>query len=158
MKSWNNFRNTTKIKSGIFLTGLFCVSLILTSAQVASAADSTTLAISIRTLSNPYQANYKVVAEGYGKQVGLDVLTTEANSQKGLTEIKSEVARTGGNVVLFIDPNQSTTGTDGIPEIFDAIKSGRTSISTTRRPTILAISTGSGRWLSPEANESQDDN
>ena len=125
MKSWNKLRvtkavnrltktvntgNSASLLSGILLTGLFCVCLVLAGAQCASAADSTTLAISIRTLSNPYQANYKVGAEAYGKQVGLpvDVLTTEANSQKGLTDIKSEVARTGANVVFFIDPNQST--------------------------------------------------
>ena len=98
--------------SGIVLTGLFCAILILVSARSASAAsnESVTLAISIRTLSNPYQSNYKVGAEAYGKLVGLpvDVLTTEANSQKGLTDIKSEVARTGGKVVFFIDPNQET--------------------------------------------------
>ena len=50
---------------------------------------------------------YKVGAEAYAKQVGLplDVLTTEANSQKGLTDIKAEVARTGANVAFYIDPN-----------------------------------------------------
>src|SRR4029077_1211300 len=58
------------------------------------------LAISIRTLSSPYQVMYKVGAEAYAKQVGLpvDVLTTEANSQKGLTDIKAEVARPRGSV------------------------------------------------------------
>src|ERR1700740_40666 len=74
-----------------------------------TAASSTTLAISIRTLSSPYQVMYKVGAEAYAKQVGLplDVLTTEANSQKGLTDIKAEVARTGANVVFYIDPNDA---------------------------------------------------
>src|SRR5689334_3103338 len=74
-----------------------------------TAASSTTLAISIRTLSSPYQVMYKVGAEAYAKQVGLplDVLTTEANSQKGLTDIKAEVARTGANVAFFIDPNDA---------------------------------------------------
>ena len=120
MKRWNIFDLTKKLEmsrrvsllSGIVLFGLSCGSFILAGAQSAAAAssDPTTLAISIRTLSNPYQANYKVGAEAYGKEVGLpvDVLTTEANSQKGLTDIKSEVARTGGDVVFFIDPNQAT--------------------------------------------------
>jgi ribose transport system substrate-binding protein len=96
----------------IILPRLFCVSFLFASALGESSASGApvTLAISIRTLSNPYQNNYKVGAEAYGKSVGLpvDVLTTEANSQKGLTDIKSEVARTGGNVVFFIDPNQET--------------------------------------------------
>src|SRR5260370_20246570 len=78
------------------------------------ATGQTTLAISIRTLSSPYQVMYKVGAESYAKQVNLplDVLTTEANSQKGLTDIKSEVARRGGNVAFFIDPNDAS---DAVP-------------------------------------------
>jgi len=77
-------------------------------------AAATTLAISIRTLSSPYQVMYKVGAEAYAKQVGLpvDVLTTEANSQKGLTDIKAEVARTGGSVAFYIDPNDAA---DAVP-------------------------------------------
>jgi ribose transport system substrate-binding protein len=77
-------------------------------------AASTTLSISIRTLSSPYQVMYKVGAEAYAKQLGLpvDVLTTEANSQKGLTDIKAEVARTGANVAFFIDPNDAA---DAVP-------------------------------------------
>src|SRR5580704_3434038 len=77
-------------------------------------AASTSLSISIRTLSSPYQVMYKVGAEAYAKQVGLpiDVLTTEANSQKGLTDIKAEVARTGANVAFFIDPNDAS---DALP-------------------------------------------
>jgi ribose transport system substrate-binding protein len=75
----------------------------------AGAKAAPTLAISIRTLSSPYQVMYKVGAEAYSKIVGLplDVLTTEANSQKGLTDIKSEIARTGGNVAFFVDPNDA---------------------------------------------------
>src|ERR1700677_2460188 len=74
-----------------------------------NAASSTTLAISIRTLSSPYQVMYKVGAEAYAKKLSLplDVLTTEANSQKGLTDIKAEVARTGGNVAVYIDPHDA---------------------------------------------------
>src|ERR1700719_1107477 len=77
-------------------------------------AASTTLSISIRTLSSPYQVMYKVGAEAYAKAVGLplDILTTEANSQKGLADIRAEVARTGGNVAFCIDPNDSS---DALP-------------------------------------------
>jgi hypothetical protein len=81
---------------------LICCAFTIGAPQHASfAAESqTTLAISIRTLSSPYQVMYKEGAEAYAKEVGLplDVLTTEGNSQKGLTDIKAEVARTGGNV------------------------------------------------------------
>jgi ribose transport system substrate-binding protein len=96
--------------------GLWFLALMFVAGQSASSApkSSVTLAISIRTLSSPYQVMYKVGAEAYSKQAGLplDVLTTEANSQKGLTDIKAEVARTGGNVAFFIDPNDAS---DAVP-------------------------------------------
>src|SRR6516225_5616375 len=96
--------------------GLLVFSLAFLAASTESfAADSrTTLAISIRTLSSPYQVMYRDGSEAYAKALGLplDVLTTEANSQKGLTDIKAEVARTGGNVAFFIDPNDAS---DALP-------------------------------------------
>jgi len=67
--------------------------------------EPTTLAISIGTPSNPLQSTYKAGAEVFGKSAGfpvVDVLT------KGLADIVAEVARTGGNAVFFIDPNQET--------------------------------------------------
>jgi ribose transport system substrate-binding protein len=94
---------------------LFLVISFAAGPNASFAAESQpTLAISIRTLSSPYQVMYKVGAEAYAKKVGLplDVLTTEANSQKGLTDIKAEVARTGGNVAFFIDPNDAS---DALP-------------------------------------------
>jgi ribose transport system substrate-binding protein len=75
----------------------------------AAAAGKTTLVVSIRGLDNPYHANYKVGADALGKMLGLpvDTLSTEANSQKGISDIKAEVAKTGANMVLNIDPNQA---------------------------------------------------
>jgi ribose transport system substrate-binding protein len=71
-----------------------------------------TLSVSTRTLSNPYQANYKVGGELFLKQEGsgleLVVLTCEGNSEKQVNDIKSLVARTQGNVVFMIDPNEAT--------------------------------------------------
>ncbi len=98
---------------------VFCVVLAMTFSsglfagpqkEGAGATGPTTLAISIRTLSSPYQVMYKVGAEAYAKIVGLplDVLTTEANSAKGLTDIKAEIARTAANVAFFVDPNDAT--------------------------------------------------
>ncbi len=76
---------------------------------IAQAQKKTTLVVSIRGLDNPYHANYKVGAEVLGKELGLpvDTLSTEANSQKGISDIRAEVAKTGGNMVLNIDPNQA---------------------------------------------------
>ncbi len=123
MRTCTKFTVTKKVKirkkvhllSGIN-PSLFAFILAAASWQNASfaAEPQTTLAISIRTLSSPYQVMYKVGAEAYAKKVGLplDVLTTEANSQKGLTDIKAEVARTGANVAFYIDPNDAS---DALP-------------------------------------------
>lgn len=106
-----------RVRVCALLVALLALGLITTGGVFASggkepsggAKAAPTLAISIRTLSSPYQVMYKVGAEAYSKIVGLplDVLTTEANSQKGLTDIKSEIARTGGNVAFFVDPNDA---------------------------------------------------
>ncbi len=92
----------------------FSLAFFAASTESFAADSPTTLAISIRTLSSPYQVMYKDGAEAYAKSLGLplDVLTTEANSQKGLTDIKAEVARAGGNVAFFIDPNDAS---DALP-------------------------------------------
>lgn len=89
---------------------LTCLGVLLLVIAVGAFAAPTTLAISIRTLSSPYQVMYKNGAEAYAKIVGLplDVLTTEANSEKGLTDIKAEIARTGGNVAFYVDPNDAS--------------------------------------------------
>ncbi len=75
----------------------------------AEAADKVTLVVSIRGLDNPYHANYAEGAKALGEILGLpvDVLSTEADSQKGIADIKAEVARTGANMVLNLDPNQA---------------------------------------------------
>src|SRR6516162_4286941 len=104
---------TVRLLANLIVLGLLFSAFTSATAQTKS-SPQTTLAISIRTLSSPYQVMYKVGAEAYAKQIGLplDVLTTEANSQKGLTDIKSEVARTGANVAFFIDPNDAS---DALP-------------------------------------------
>ncbi len=92
------------------LGGLSIAAVLVGLCGVAAAAEKkTTLVVSIRGLDNPYHANYKVGAEALGKELGLpvDTLSTEANSQKGISDIKAEVAKTGGNMVLNIDPNQA---------------------------------------------------
>src|SRR6516225_10973559 len=104
---------TVRLLANLIVLGLLFSAFTSATAQTKS-SPQTTLAISIRTLSSPYQVMYKVGAEAYAKQLGLplDVLTTEANSQKGLTDIKAEVARTGANVAFYIDPNDAA---DALP-------------------------------------------
>jgi ribose transport system substrate-binding protein len=100
-------KEVTQMRKSLFV--LTCVVGLLTIVAAGALADPTTLAISIRTLSSPYQVMYKNGAEAYAKIVGLplDVLTTEANSEKGLTDIKAEIARTGANVAFYVDPNDA---------------------------------------------------
>ncbi len=84
--------------------------LVALMAVTAQAAEGTILGVSIRTLTNPYQANFKVGGEMFGGTVGLEVvtLTCEESSEKQVNDIKSLVARTQGDVVFMIDPNEAT--------------------------------------------------
>ena len=93
-------------KLGVFALALAFAAMF--SAQVL--AEDTTLGIAIRTLTNPYQANYKVGGDLIAAKTGLPlvVLTCEGSSEKQVNDIKSLVARTKGNVVFMIDPNEAT--------------------------------------------------
>jgi ribose transport system substrate-binding protein len=108
------YMNATRLRFRFVALSLLSFAIAVSQTESFAADAPTTLAISIRTLSSPYQVMYKDGAEVYAKSLGLplDVLTTEANSQKGLTDIKAEVARTGGNVAFFIDPNDAS---DALP-------------------------------------------
>jgi ribose transport system substrate-binding protein len=74
----------------LLLAGLLCTGSLLAQAKV-------TLVVSIRGLDNPYHANYAVGAKALGEilKLPVDVLSTEANSQKGISDVKAEVAKTG---------------------------------------------------------------
>jgi ribose transport system substrate-binding protein len=75
----------------------------------ANADDKTTLVVMIRGLDNPYHANYAEGAKALGKTLGLpvDVLSSEGNSQKQFGDLKAEIAKTGGNMVVNVDPNEA---------------------------------------------------
>ena len=75
----------------------------------AAFADDLTLAISMRSLSNPYHATFARGGEEFANSVGLpfEVLVTEGNSEKGLADIRALIARTEGNVCINVDPNDS---------------------------------------------------
>ena len=68
-----------------------------------------TLVTSIRSLSNPYHAVWKSGAEAFAKFAGLEhvTLVSEGNSEKGIADIKAMLAKTGGNMVLNSDPNDT---------------------------------------------------
>ena len=92
---------------------LLCLAILLIGSAgvfaTGKSEEKTTLVVSIRGFDNPYHANYAVGAKALGAKLGLpvDVLSTEADSQKGIADIRAEVAKTGSNMVLSIDPNQA---------------------------------------------------
>jgi ribose transport system substrate-binding protein len=76
----------------------------------AFAQDKPTLVNSIRSLSNPYHASWNQGGEAFARSVGAEYVTlvTEGNSEKGVADIRAVIARTGGNMVLNVDPNESS--------------------------------------------------
>ena len=64
---------------------------------------------SVRSLSNPYHANWVKGGQFFGSSVGMPVkvLTDDGDSQKQLAEIRS-VLSGGKTVVLNVDPNTSS--------------------------------------------------
>lgn len=72
-------------------------------------ADQTTLACSFRSLTNPYYTSFNKGAQSFAKSVGLPYvpLTTEGSSEKGIADIRALLQKTGGNLVLNVDPNDS---------------------------------------------------
>jgi ribose transport system substrate-binding protein len=90
---------------------------------VRAAGEPPTLVTSIRSLSNPYHAVWKVGADAYAAAMGLPnvTLVTESNSQKGISDIRAMIAKTGGNMVLSVDPN-NTPDARPIVEICAAAK------------------------------------
>src|SRR6478736_4196481 len=75
----------------------------------AFAADNPTVVNSIRSLSNPYHATWNKGGAAFAKSVGADYVTlvTEGNSEKGIADIKAILAKTNGNCVINVDPNDS---------------------------------------------------
>ena len=73
------------------------------------AADNPTVVNSIRSLSNPYHATWNAGGEAFAKSVGAEYVTlvTEGNSEKGVSDIRAILARTGGNCVINVDPNDA---------------------------------------------------
>jgi ribose transport system substrate-binding protein len=74
-----------------------------------SAADQPTVVNSIRSLTNPYHATWNKGGEAFAKSIGAPYVTlvTEGNSEKCVADIKAMLAKTGGNMALNVDPNDS---------------------------------------------------
>ena len=76
---------------------------------LAQGGELPTLVTSIRSLTNPYHNTWNLGARFFATSVGAEHVTllTEGNSEKGIADINSMLARTSGNMVLDVDPNDS---------------------------------------------------
>ncbi|MFO1068647.1 MAG: sugar ABC transporter substrate-binding protein [Geminicoccaceae bacterium] len=74
-----------------------------------SAADTPVVVNSIRSLTNPYHATWNKGGAAFAKAIGAEYVTlvTEGNSEKCVADIKAMLAKTGGNMALNVDPNDS---------------------------------------------------
>jgi ribose transport system substrate-binding protein len=68
-----------------------------------------TLAISMRSLANPYHATFARGGEEFAKSIGakFETLVSEGNSEKSISDIRALLQRTGGKLILNVDPNDS---------------------------------------------------
>src|SRR6202050_4569226 len=89
----------------------------------AFAAGAPTVVNSIRSLSNPYHATWNQGGQAFAKSIGADYVTlvTEGDSEKGIADIRAILAKTGGNMVLNVDPNDSP---DARPIVEACVKAG----------------------------------
>jgi ribose transport system substrate-binding protein len=76
---------------------------------LAQGVELPTLVTSIRSLTNPYHNSWNLGAAFFADSVGAAHVTllTEGNSEKGIADVNSWLAKTSGNMVLDSDPNDS---------------------------------------------------
>lgn len=102
----------------------------------APAATPPMLVTSIRSLSNPYHAVWKQGGDAFAQAMGLQhtVLVSEGNSEKGISDIRAMLARTGGNMVLNSDPNDTP---DARPIVEACAKAGAYVVTQWNKPNDL---------------------
>ncbi|MET7403592.1 sugar ABC transporter substrate-binding protein [Dactylosporangium sp. NPDC005572] len=91
------------------------------SGKGSNSAKDVVLVQSIRSLSNPYHAQWVKGGELYAASIGMkvEVLANEGDSQKQLSQIKSLTA-SGKTVVANIDPNTSSDAEALVRAVTDA--------------------------------------
>jgi ribose transport system substrate-binding protein len=99
-------RRTLIRVAGLGTAGLLAAPAVLRRARAAS---TPTVVNSIRSLTNPYHAIWNHGGEAFAKSVRAPYVTlvTEGNSEKGVSDIKAILEKTGGNCVINVDPNDS---------------------------------------------------
>ena len=92
--------------TGITAAGLLAAPAVL---RQARAAGIPVVVNSIRSLTNPYHATWNRGGAAFAKSVGAEYVTlvTEGNSEKGVSDIRAILAKTGGNCAINVDPNDS---------------------------------------------------
>src|SRR5271165_5996522 len=112
-------RRFLKSAAAVGVVGAFPV--IIT--RQARAEGNPTVVNSIRSLSNPYHATWNKGGAAFAKSIGVDYVTlvTEGNSEKGIADIRAIIQKTGGNMVLNVDPNDAP---DGRPIVDASTKAG----------------------------------
>jgi ribose transport system substrate-binding protein len=95
------------LRAGAALAGASAVAMPWV--RRVSAADQPAVVNSIRSLTNPYHATWNKGGEAFAKAVGAPytTLVTEGNSEKCVADVRAMLAKTGGNMVLNVDPNDS---------------------------------------------------
>jgi ribose transport system substrate-binding protein len=98
----------TVLKGIAGAAGLAIAPTLWSRAALAQASDWT-MVLSMRSVANPYHATFAKGGENFAKSIGApyEVLVTEGNSEKGIADIKAMLAKTGGKMVLNVDPNDS---------------------------------------------------
>ncbi|NDJ62463.1 MAG: sugar ABC transporter substrate-binding protein [Chloroflexi bacterium] len=95
-----------------------------------------TLVNSIRSLSNPYHSTWNLGGRVFAESVGADYVTliTEGNSERGIADIEAVLARTDGNMVLNVDPNDAP---DARPIVEACVEAGAFVVSQWNKPADL---------------------
>ena len=98
-------------RRSVLLTGagLATAAVAMPWVRRVSAADVPTVVNSIRSLTNPYHATWNKGGEAFAEAMGAPytTLVTEGNSEKCVADVRAMLAKTGGNMVLNVDPNDS---------------------------------------------------
>lgn len=99
------------IKSKNILFLALTIVLIMGIFSFGYAADPILLGVSIRSLANPYHAALgeggKLYAQFLGQEENYVILASEGSSEKQLNDIKALIARSKGEVVFLVDPNEA---------------------------------------------------
>ncbi len=105
----NKFSRRTFLRTSAVAAGGLIVAGAGMVPKLVLAQDKVTVVNSIRSLKNPYHGTWNLGGRIFAESVGANYVTllTEGDSQKGLADINALLARTGGNMVLNVDPNQS---------------------------------------------------